>query len=154
MKSVKEVFGDKVRIRACGLCYKEDAILLVKHNIDGQALWAPPGGGVEFGESIEGTIIREFREETSLEVKLGNFLFLHEFISKPLHAIEIFYKINSYSGELALGSDPELIDHNIIVDVGFFNQHRISQLPDSHLHHMLKICNNPIDLLHIQGQLK
>ena len=154
MKTVKEVFGNKLRIRACGLCYKDDAILLVKHNIDGQTIWTPPGGGVEFGESIEGTIIREFREETSLEVKPGNFLFLHEFISAPLHAIEFFYKINSYEGELELGKDPELTEHNIIVDVGFFNQQRISQLPESHLHQVLKICNNPIDLLHIQGQLK
>jgi 8-oxo-dGTP diphosphatase len=154
MNSVKEVFGDKLRIRACGLCYQGDAILLVKHNIDGQFLWSPPGGGVEFGESIEDTLIREFREETCLDVEPGNFLFLHEFISAPLHAIEFFYKINSFTGELALGSDPELKEHNIIVDTGFFNQQHISQLPKSHLHHVLKICNNPIDLLHIQGQLK
>lgn len=154
MNSVKEAFGNKIRIRACGLCYKEEAILLVKHNIDGKTLWAPPGGGVEFGESIKRTLIREFREETSLDVIPGNFLFLNEFISPPLHAIEFFYKINSYSGELALGSDPELTEHNIIVDVGFFNQQHISQLPKDHLHHVLNICNNPIELLHIQGQLK
>lgn len=154
MNSVKEAFGNKIRIRACGLCYKKEAILLVKHNIDGKTLWAPPGGGLEFGESIKRTLIREFREETSLDVIPGNFLFLNEFISPPLHAIEFFYKINSYAGELALGSDPELTEHNIIVDVGFFNQQHISQLPKDQLHHILKIGNNPIELLHIQGQLK
>jgi 8-oxo-dGTP diphosphatase len=154
MKSVKEVFGNKVRIRVCGLCYKDDAILLIQHNIDGQTLWAPPGGGVEFGESIETTLIREFKEETSLDVKPGHFLFFNEFINPPLHAIELFYKINYYAGDLAIGSDPELTEHNIITNIGFFNHHQISQLPESQLHGIFKICNNPIDLLHIRGQLK
>ena len=154
MKSVNEVFGGKIRIRACGLCYKNDSILLIQHNIDGKTLWAPPGGGVEFSESIESTLIREFKEETSLDVKPGDFLFFNEFISPPLHAIELFYKINSYSGVLASGSDPELTEQNIIANVGFFNNKQISQFPDDQLHSVLKICNNPIELLHIRGQLK
>ena len=154
MESINEVFGNKVRIRACGLCYKDEAILLVKHNIDGQMLWAPPGGGVEFGESLESAIIREFKEETSLDVKPGNFLFFNQFIKPPLHAVELFFNIDSFSGQPALGSDPELTKQRIITDIGFFNHHQILQLPDSQLHHVLKICNNPIDLLHIQGQIK
>ena len=154
MKSVKEVFGNEVRIRVCGLCYKDDAILLIKHNIDGQTLWAPPGGGVEFGESIDRTLIREFKEETTLDVKPGYFLFFNEFINPPLHAIELFYQINSYSGVLALGSDPELTEQNIIEQIGFFDKNSIAGLPSNKLHRSLKICNNPIDLLHIRGQLK
>ena len=154
MKSVKEVFGNEVRIRVCGLCFKDDTILLIKHNIDGQTLWAPPGGGVEFGESIERTLIREFKEETTLDVKPGDFLFFNEFINPPLHAIELFYQIYSYSGVLALGSDPELTEQAIIEQIGFFNQKSIARLPRNQLHQSLKICNNPIDLLHIRGQLK
>ena len=154
MKSVNEVYGNKVRIRASGLCFKDDAILLIQHNIDGQILWAPPGGGVEFGESIDRTLIREFKEETSLAVIPGNFLFFNEFINPPLHAIELFYQITSFSGEPATGRDPELTDNIVIANVGFFNQDQIAEFPDSHLHSILKICNNPIELLHIRGQLK
>jgi 8-oxo-dGTP diphosphatase len=154
MKSAKDVFGNKVRVRVCGLCYKDDAILLIHHNIDGQTLWAPPGGGVEFGESIESTLIREFKEETSLDVKPDSFLFFNEFIDPPLHAIELFYKIDSYSGDLAIGSDPELTENSIITNIGFFNHEQILKLPASQLHEAFKICNNPIDLLHIRGQLK
>jgi 8-oxo-dGTP diphosphatase len=154
MKPINELFGNKVRIRACGLCYNKDAILLIKHRLDDQILWAPPGGGVDFGESIKHTLVREFKEETSLDIEPGNFLFVNEFIEPPLHAVELFYQINSYSGKVAIGNDPEVEDGNIISELGFFNQSQIAQLPDSQLHRILKICNNPIDLLHIQGQLK
>ncbi len=154
MKSVNELFGNKVRIRACGLCYNNDAILLIKHSLDNQILWAPPGGGVEFGETVENALIREFKEETSLDIEPGNFLFLNEFIEPPLHAVELYYEIKSFSGELKIGNDPEVTDREIIADSGFFNQQQIAQLPHGRLHRVLKICNNPIDLLHIQGQLK
>ena len=47
-------FGNRLRIRACGLLIKEKKILLIKHEGLGKlnALWAPPGGAVEFGETI------------------------------------------------------------------------------------------------------
>jgi ADP-ribose pyrophosphatase YjhB (NUDIX family) len=32
-------------------------------------LWALPGGGTEFGESVARTVVREVREETGLEVE-------------------------------------------------------------------------------------
>jgi 8-oxo-dGTP diphosphatase len=154
MQTVNEVYGNKVRVRACGLCYKNESILLVKHNLDGTILWAPPGGGVDFNTSLEQTIVREFKEETSLDVVPGKFLFLNEHISPPLHAIELFFIINSFSGILKKGFDPELPEHNTIEDIAFLNQHEISQIPSDQLHQVLKICNNPIELLHIQGQLQ
>jgi 8-oxo-dGTP diphosphatase len=154
MKTVNEVFGNKVRVRACGLCYQGENILLVKHNLDGEIFWAPPGGGVEFNITIEQTLIREFKEETSLDVVPGKFLFFNEHINPPLHAIELFFAIDSFSGSPITGFDPELPEKNIIEEVAFLNKQEILQLPTSQLHHVLKICNNPIELLHIRGQLK
>ena len=154
MKPLKEVFGNKVRVRVCGLCFDNNKILLVRHNIDGTVLWAPPGGGIDFGESIEATLIREFKEETALMVNPGKFLFIDEFIEPPLHAIELFYKIDSFTGIASPGFDPEVADRDIITQVGFFDKKQISQIPHHQLHSVLKICNNPIELLHIQGQLK
>ena len=154
MKSIKEAFGNKVRVRVCGLCFKDEAILLIKHNIDGQILWAPPGGGLDFGESIEHTLIREFKEETSLDVIPGDFLFFDEFIKTPLHALELFYKIESYTGQISSGHDPEIPGNKIIEDVGFFSRSQIKLMPQEQLHGILKICNSPLDLLQIQGHIK
>lgn len=153
MKSTKEVFGNKVRLRICGLCFKNDAILLVKHNIDGDILWAPPGGGIKFGESLENCLIREFEEETSLTIVPGNFLFITEYNNPPLHAIEMFYEVKNFSGNLILGSDPKIDDSTILQDIGFFDQEGLSQLPLEQLHSCLKICNNPIELLDKRGHL-
>jgi len=154
MKPTKEVFGNKLRIRACGLCYREESLLLVKHDIDGEILWAPPGGGVEFGESIENSIIREFKEECNLEVIPDQFLFFTEYLSHPLHSIELFYNIKSYKGELSIGYDPEINDRKIILEVDFLNQKQINLIPDRQLHAILKSCINPIHLLDNRGHFK
>jgi ADP-ribose pyrophosphatase YjhB (NUDIX family) len=44
---------------------------MVPHYLEGKlSHWYPPGGGIEFLESVEQAAIREFLEETGLEVKL------------------------------------------------------------------------------------
>ncbi|MEW9121069.1 MAG: NUDIX hydrolase [Thermotaleaceae bacterium] len=53
-----------------GLLCKEDKYLLVRHTYgeyNGQ--WILPGGHVKPGEHIDNGIIREFKEETDLDVK-------------------------------------------------------------------------------------
>ncbi|GGM10235.1 NUDIX hydrolase [Micromonospora yangpuensis] len=43
--------------------------LLMIHRTDNN-LWALPGGGHDIGESISGTVVREVREETGIEVEV------------------------------------------------------------------------------------
>ena len=73
---ITKIYGNKIRVRACGLCWQNGQLLMVNHKgITQTNFWAPPGGGLEFGESIEQRLKKEFSEETGLEISKGRFLF-------------------------------------------------------------------------------
>ena len=111
-------YGNQLRIRVCGICVKDDRVLLINHagmNESGE-FWSPPGGGLQFGETIEECLKREFLEETNTIISVGKFLKINEFVKHPLHAIELFYEVKILSGETKVGFDPEM-EEQIIKDV-------------------------------------
>jgi 8-oxo-dGTP pyrophosphatase MutT (NUDIX family) len=57
-----------------GVLIKNEKILLVQDVRPGQGHFFLPGGNVEPGESIRGTLSREWHEELGWEVKPGGFL--------------------------------------------------------------------------------
>ena len=62
--------GDAEQRRAARLVLldEEGRVLLFRHSRrDGSAFWAPPGGGVEPGETFEQAALREAKEELGLE---------------------------------------------------------------------------------------
>jgi len=124
-------YKNKVRIRVCGLLIEDDSLLLVEllSPITNKYIWTPPGGGVEFGESLERTVEREFQEETGIVVHPKELMHINELITKDFHAVEFFYKVERVSGELKLGSDPERksIDQ-IIKNATFLSKNEIQKL--------------------------
>ena len=108
-------FGNQLRVRVCGICVESNKILLINHagmNVSGE-FWSPPGGGLQFGETIEECLKREFFEETNTLISIGKFLTVRELIKIPLHAIELFYEVKIESGMVEKGHDPELIEQII-----------------------------------------
>lgn len=93
-ESVNQKFGGKVRVRVGGILIEDNKILLLKHEGVGKMeyLWSPPGGGMEFGENAEENLKREFLEETGLNIRVDEMLFMNEFINYKIHAIELFLR--------------------------------------------------------------
>jgi len=121
---------------------------MVKHKMGHIPFWAPPGGGIEFGETVEDTLKREFLEETGLSIEIVKFQFGCEFIMPPLHAIELFYEVKAVSGTLAAGNDPEL---QIIEKVQFLSFNEILQLPSESAHGIFRLSKNAVSLRQMTG---
>lgn len=104
-----ELYQNRIRVRVNGILIQSSSILMVQiHSpVTNQLVWMPPGGGLEFGESLESCLEREFEEETGARISTGEFLFLNELIEAPYHAIELFYRVRQTGGIITLGSDPE-----------------------------------------------
>lgn len=102
-------FGNRLRIRVCGICIRDNALLVIKHHNIGSVghIWIPPGGGLDFGERISDALKREFIEETGLTIEVKNLVHLYEYMDTPLHAIELFFTVDA-QGEASLGHDPEM----------------------------------------------
>jgi len=68
------------QIVARGVLQKDNKILFVEYNDESGQHFALPGGAQEIGESLAETVVREFKEETTLDVKVNELLMIREFI--------------------------------------------------------------------------
>lgn len=156
-KQVDNHYGQRLRQRVCGLCIQDDKLLLVEHKGLGPEgiLWAPPGGGAEFGSSVVENLEREFLEETGFKVAVGDFLFLHEYLKPPLHAVELFFFVKVVGGTQKTGTDPEFSpDAQLIQHVSFMSWNEVKQKPSGQLHQILDHSSSLKDLLSMRGYYK
>lgn len=135
-KEIEAKFGNRLRSRVNGILIENDQLLMVKHLMfDKREFWSVPGGGMKFGSDAGENLRREFLEETGLEIELDNYLFVHEFLDPPLHAMEHFFKVNRISGIASLGKDPELsIENQILQELRWMTLKEIKMIPRTSLH--------------------
>lgn len=135
-KEIEAKFGNKLRTRVNGILIENDRLLMVKHQMgNGRILWSVPGGGMNFGSTAPQNLKREFLEETNLEVKVGQYLFVHEYLQPPLHAMEHFFEVKRITGKLKLGKDPELpLTNQILLEISWKSISEIKTIPKDTLH--------------------
>ena len=150
---IAEKFGNKVRVRVCGLCWKDGKLLMVNHSgLNKGDFWSPPGGGVEFGQKMEDTLKSEFLEETGILVEPRQHLFTCELIRGPLHAVELFFEAKYVNGELRTGTDPELDDMSqIITEVRFMGINEIMALNPQSRHGIFERVTSPGEVKNLVG---
>ena len=113
MQSEHQRFHHKTRIRACGVLKRADQLLCLNmySPVTKQPIWTFPGGGVKVGESLRESVQREFTEETSLTIEVGELLLVNELIQAPFHALEYYFSVHDPKNTPiiipTLGSDPE-----------------------------------------------
>ncbi len=98
-------------VRVYGLLIDQYQRLLVTDEfIRGAYITKLPGGGLEFGEGTRDCLQREFREETGLEVSIGEHFYTTDFfqISAFNHKdqiISIYYRVHAANTAQLLTSD-------------------------------------------------
>jgi len=88
-----------MRKRVAAIIIKDNKILLTHRFKDGKEYYVLPGGGVEENESIENAMIREAKEELSLDVKVDKLLFQIENRGQE----ESYFLIKQFFGTPTLG---------------------------------------------------
>lgn len=111
----------KVDIRGLAISDNNE-ILLVKESIDGK--WSLPGGWGDIGYSPKETIIKEFKEETGLDVTPERLMAvfdkkMHTHPPQPFYVYKMVFNCKVISAKITKGFD--------VLDVQYFN---IENLPD------------------------
>ncbi|WP_347156947.1 NUDIX hydrolase [Pontibacter chitinilyticus] len=150
-------YAQQLRVRVCGVCLQDGKLLLVRHDktVRNTAFWAPPGGGVAFGETLQQALVRELQEETGLQVAVNRFLFVNEFVHPPLHALEFFFEVHILGGNLITGTDPESPpDKQLIQQVKWLSIKELHAIPTADKHRALQHLFSFDDLLGLPHHLQ
>ncbi|NLR92027.1 MULTISPECIES: NUDIX domain-containing protein [Flammeovirga] len=151
-KEVENTFGHRLRVRVCGILIENNKILMAVHKGIGPRgiFWAPPGGGLEYGETVQDALKREFLEETGLDITIKKHLFTHEFFDLPLHGIELFFLVEKTGGTLKLGYDPEM-EQQVLENMVFIDFDELQEKHQDEKHHLFRHCNSLKDLIKMEG---
>ena len=116
---------------------KDGKILLMHRFKRGREYWVFPGGGIERGEKPEEALIREMKEETSLDVKIDRLLFKLENQFRKEYggnvsgdALEYYFLIKEFFGDMALGSpEKERMNENNRYHLEWTELSKIKEMP-------------------------
>ena len=105
-------YPDRPFVGVGAVIVQDGQVLIVKRKYDPLAgQWSLPGGGVELGETVEDSIVREMLEETGLEIEVGPVIEVFDRITRDdagevrYHFVLVDYLCWPLGGELRASSD-------------------------------------------------
>ncbi|MBT2680195.1 NUDIX domain-containing protein [Bacillus sp. ISL-35] len=102
------------RPRAFAAIINNNNILMTKHVYPDGEFWTLPGGGLEAGESFEEAVVREVKEEVSLDVEVVDYLFTGQYSGGEERCF-LARQLNDQ--EPMLGCDPEYGENQTLNEV-------------------------------------
>lgn len=120
----------KFRVSVYGALCNKGNILLQRHpRLESFGL---PGGGVEIDETIKTALSREFKEETGLDVDIGNLISVTEdyftYEGEDSHSVLITYEVKRKSGRIIRQGN-----HDDTGEVKFMNLDKLNRETVQHV---------------------
>jgi len=91
--------------RAAAIIINEGKILLMRRIKNGEEYFSFPGGLVESNETPEQAVVRELKEEFTLEIKIDRLMFDMESMGKHGY----YYLVTEFTGTPVLGGEEKMI---------------------------------------------
>ena len=112
----------KITVDAIILFNKGSVVLIKRKNPPYKDYWAIPGGFVELGETIENAVLREAKEETSLDIEIIKTLNIYSDPNRDPrgHIITVAFICKTIGGTLKANSDAK--------DIKVFNKDSIKKI--------------------------
>ncbi len=86
---------------------------MVRHQKGDSSYWLLPGGGVDYGETLQQALVRELKEEASVTIEVGDLLMLSDSIGpdNSRHLVQCAFSATIVDGdEVVLGIDPRVVE--------------------------------------------
>jgi 8-oxo-dGTP diphosphatase len=91
-------------------------LLMKRRGAHGHGTWSPPGGHLDFGESLEGCAAREAKEEVGLDVVNIRF----RAVTNDVFAISQQHYVTIWMDGEAVDGEPSIVDEAEVAEVGWF----------------------------------
>ena len=100
------MFVNAPQVAVGAVVVSDQHLLMVQRNQDpGKGLWSVPGGRLEPGEYLSAAVAREVKEETGLDVSVGELLGILEVVGDPHYVILDFVATVDGPGDPTAGDD-------------------------------------------------
>lgn len=89
----------RIRVRAAGIIFQQNRLLILEHTKGEDSYWVLPGGGVEFGESSSDALVREIHEELGLSVRVNDLLFCDDVLFPDRHILDLYFSCSLFNND-------------------------------------------------------
>jgi len=106
-------YSKSTRIRVAAIIAEDEKLLLIAHKKGKHTYWLLPGGGVEYGESLDKALKRELKEELGIDIRVGDIAMVSDSIEPggKRHIVNITFTCEYEDGEFHLAREKRLYDY-------------------------------------------